>query len=72
METFAPVAKINTVCILLSLAVNLNWPLHQFDVKNSFFMEISKKKCIWSCPMAVIGKLKVINKSVGCENPYMV
>jgi hypothetical protein len=24
METFAPVAKINTVCILLSLAVNLD------------------------------------------------
>ena len=36
VETFAPVAKINTVRILLSLAVNLDWPLHQFDVKNAF------------------------------------
>ncbi|KAH9680958.1 retrovirus-related pol polyprotein from transposon RE1 [Citrus sinensis] len=36
METFAPVAKINTVRVLLSLAVNLDWPLHQFDVKNAF------------------------------------
>ena len=36
METFALVAKINTVCILLSLAVNFDWPLHQFDVKNAF------------------------------------
>uniref|UniRef100_A0A2N9EG31 Integrase catalytic domain-containing protein n=1 Tax=Fagus sylvatica TaxID=28930 RepID=A0A2N9EG31_FAGSY len=35
-ETFAPVAKINTFRILLSLAVNLDWPLHQFDVKNAF------------------------------------
>ncbi|KAI5317378.1 hypothetical protein L3X38_037085 [Prunus dulcis] len=35
-ETFAPVAKINTIRILLSLAANLNWPLHQFDVKNAF------------------------------------
>lgn len=35
-ETFAPVAKINTVRILLSLAVNLDWPLHQFDVNNTF------------------------------------
>ena len=35
-ETFAPVAKINTVRILLSLAVNLDWLLHQFDVKNAF------------------------------------
>ena len=35
-ETFAPVAKLNSVRILLSLAANLNWPLHQFDVKNAF------------------------------------
>ena len=28
METFAPVAKINTVRILLSLVVNLDWPLY--------------------------------------------
>ena len=36
METFAPVAKINIVRILLSLAVNLAWVSHQFDVKNAF------------------------------------
>lgn len=35
-ETFAPVAKINTVCVLLSLSTNLDWPLQQFDVKNAF------------------------------------
>ncbi|WJZ88053.1 hypothetical protein VitviT2T_007385 [Vitis vinifera] len=35
-ETFAPVAKINTIRVLLSLAANLDWPLQQFDVKNVF------------------------------------
>ncbi|CAL8083250.1 unnamed protein product [Prunus armeniaca] len=35
-QTFAPVAKIKTIRVLLSLAVNLDWPLHQFDVKNAF------------------------------------
>ncbi|PRQ43270.1 putative RNA-directed DNA polymerase [Rosa chinensis] len=35
-ETFAPVAKMNTIRVLLSFAANLNWPLRQFDVKNAF------------------------------------
>ena len=35
-DTFALVAKINTVRVLLSLAANLDWPLQQFDVKNAF------------------------------------
>nr|XP_027083707.1 uncharacterized protein LOC113706007 [Coffea arabica] len=36
-ETFAPVAKMNTVRILLSLAINFDWELQQYDVKNAFF-----------------------------------
>ena len=35
-ETFSPVVKLNTVRVLLSLTANLDWPLHQFDVKNAF------------------------------------
>ena len=35
-ETFAPVAKMNTVRILISLAVNLNWKLQQYVIKNAF------------------------------------
>ena len=35
-ETFAPVAKINIVRILLSLAAHYNWQLLQYDVKNAF------------------------------------
>ena len=35
-ETFAPVAKLNIVRILLSLVANQNWQLVQFDVKNAF------------------------------------
>ena len=35
-ETFSLVVKLTTVWILLSLAVNQDWALHQFDVKNTF------------------------------------
>ncbi|CAJ2640143.1 unnamed protein product [Trifolium pratense] len=35
-ETFAPVAKMNIVRVILSLAANYNWNLQQFDVKNAF------------------------------------
>jgi hypothetical protein len=35
-ETFAPVAKMSTIRILISCAANFGWPLHQLDVKNAF------------------------------------
>ncbi|TYK15005.1 cysteine-rich RLK RECEPTOR-like protein kinase [Cucumis melo var. makuwa] len=35
-ETFAPFAKINSIRISLSIAVNFDTPLYQFDVKNVF------------------------------------
>ena len=41
LETFAPIAKMNTIRILLSLAANFSWKLQQFDVKKMpFYMEI--------------------------------
>jgi len=35
-ETFSPVAKLNTIRVLISLAANMDWLLYQFDVKNAF------------------------------------
>ena len=35
-ETFAPVAKMNIIRILIALTVQLEWPLQQYDVKNAF------------------------------------
>lgn len=35
-ETISAIAKINSIRVLLSLAVNLDWPIHQLDVRNSF------------------------------------
>lgn len=35
-ETFAPESKLNSVRVILSLAANLDWPLHKLDIKNAF------------------------------------
>jgi hypothetical protein len=36
LETFSPVAHLNSVRILLSVAVSCSWPLYQLDIKNTF------------------------------------
>ena len=50
LETFAPVAKINNVRVLLSLTVNLGWPLQQFDMKNAF---LHGERCIWNFHLGI-------------------
>eukprot|EP00253_Pinus_taeda_P002810 PITA_02810 len=35
-DTFAPVAKLNRIKMLISLATKYNWELHQLDVKSAF------------------------------------
>jgi hypothetical protein len=49
-ETFAPVAKMNSIRVLLSMAANLNWHLHQFDVKNAFLYEDLKEEVYMEIP----------------------
>ena len=35
-ETFAPVAKMATVCTVIAVAAAQGWFMHQMDVKNAF------------------------------------
>ena len=49
-ETFSLVAKLNTVRVLLSLAANLDWPLHQFDMKNAFLHGDLKEEVYMDIP----------------------
>ena len=50
-DTFAPVAKINTVRVLLSLVTNLDWPLQQFDVKNAFLYDELSEEVYMDLPL---------------------
>ncbi|KAM1000143.1 hypothetical protein ACFX2A_006928 [Malus domestica] len=52
-ETFAHVAKLNTVRVLLSLAANQDWPLLQFDVKNAFLYGDLKKEDYMDLPLGI-------------------
>ena len=35
-ETFSPVARLSSIRVLLSIALDQSWPLHQLDVSNAF------------------------------------
>ena len=52
-DTFAPVAKINTIHILISIAANRDWPLQQFDVKNAFLNGDLEEEVYMELPLGV-------------------
>ena len=36
-DTFSPIAKMDSVCLLLSMNAMRSWPLYQLEIKNAFF-----------------------------------
>ena len=61
-ETFAPIAKINSIRVLLSLVVSLDQPLDQLDVKNTFLNGDLEEEVFMSLPVGLekhLGEKKV-------------
>ncbi|KAL0746111.1 hypothetical protein Bca101_101377 [Brassica carinata] len=58
IDTFAHVAKLHTIRIVLSLAVNLEWDLWQMDVKNAFLQRELEDEVYMYPPPGLEGLVK--------------
>eukprot|EP01018_Ginkgo_biloba_P029061 Gb_03163 [translate_table: standard] len=50
-ETFAPVAKMNSIRLVLSLAVSHKWVVHQMDVKSAFLNDDLQEEIYMEQPL---------------------
>jgi len=53
-ETFSPVARLNSIRILFSVAVNMERPLFQLDIKNAFLYGDLKEQVYMKQPSGYI------------------
>ena len=68
-------AKMNSVTILLSLATNKDWALHQFDIKNAFLHGDLKEEVYMDIlsrfdDSKSVGKVCKLKKSLYSQNQY--
>lgn len=56
-ETFASVAKLNSIKVLISLAANLDWPLQQLDIKNVFLNGELEEEVYMDVPPGIDAKV---------------
>ena len=55
-KTFALVAKLNFIRVLLSLVGNLDWELHQLDIKNAFLNGDLEEEIYMRIPLPILKK----------------
>jgi hypothetical protein len=63
-ETFAPVARLEVIRILLAFAVSKGFKLYQMDVKNAFLNGVIQEEVYVRQPEV----LRVLNTQIECTN----
>ena len=68
-ETFAPMTKLNSIRMLLSLTINLDWELFQLDIKNAFLNGELEEEIYMKIPLGLekgqkVGKVCKLYRSL--------
>ncbi|KAG8492422.1 hypothetical protein CXB51_009695 [Gossypium anomalum] len=64
METFAPVARLDTIRLLIALAAQKQWKIHQLDVKSAFLNGLLQEEIYIDQPQGFVvsGKEQMVYK----------
>ena len=71
-ETFVPIARLDTIRMLLALAAQKGWNIHQMDVKSAFLNEYLEEKNFVEQPEGFIVKGMEEKVYLLKKKPYMV
>jgi hypothetical protein len=58
LETFSPVARLNSIQILLSLTINMEWAMFPLDVKNVFMYGDLQKEVYMEQPPGYVAVVR--------------
>ena len=68
-ETISLVVHLNSICVLLSLALNQAWSLHQLDDSNAFLFGNLEEQVLWTNPLGML-LMESRPRGVSCDELF--